>query len=84
MELYDSHGVNTLRKELNTMLAKEEVVWRQRSRVNWLKDGDQNTRFFMSVLVNEKAPIPSRDFGIMKIFGRLICSEVEQIAIGLL
>lgn len=54
MELYDSHGVNTLRKELNTMLAKEEVVWRQRSRVNWLKDGDQNTRSFHECAAQRK------------------------------
>ena len=31
---------------LNELLYREEMMWLQRSRVDWLKEGDRNTRFF--------------------------------------
>lgn len=38
-----------LRNELTTLLIKEERFWKQRAKVQWLKEGDQNTRFFHSM-----------------------------------
>lgn len=35
-----------LKKEINSLMDKEERMWRQRSRTLYLKDGDRNTRFF--------------------------------------
>lgn len=36
----------SLRRELDEILAQEELLWYQKSWVNWLKDGDRNTTFF--------------------------------------
>lgn len=44
----DHHQVVLLRNELSNLLLREEVMWSQRSRTTWLREGDRNTRFFHS------------------------------------
>ena len=38
--------INKLRKEVNELLDDEEVWWQQRSRTQWLGEGDRNTKYF--------------------------------------
>lgn len=37
---------NYLRGEVERLLISEEIRWRQKSRAQWLKEGDRNTKFF--------------------------------------
>lgn len=32
--------------EMNELLCREEMMWLQRSRISWLKEGDRNTKYF--------------------------------------
>ena len=38
--------IQGLKKEMNEMLVREEIMWSQRSRALWIKWGDRNTKFF--------------------------------------
>ena len=44
----DSSYIRFLEDEVNQLLDKEAQMWRQRSKVAWLRDGDCNTQFFHS------------------------------------
>ncbi|KAK4397093.1 putative mitochondrial protein [Sesamum angolense] len=37
---------NRIRGELEHLLAREEVFWKQRGKIHWLREGDRNTSFF--------------------------------------
>ncbi|RVW46854.1 Transposon TX1 uncharacterized 149 kDa protein [Vitis vinifera] len=50
------------RRELEDVLLKEEVQWRQKSRVKWIKEGDCNSKFFHRVATGESWRVEGIDW----------------------
>ncbi|XP_061350094.1 uncharacterized protein LOC133295304 [Gastrolobium bilobum] len=52
------HSLERLQKEiwqqLNTIYLREEITWYQRSRTDWIRFGDRNTKFFHSATVSRR------------------------------
>ena len=42
----DHSWVKILTAEIHVLMEKEEVMWYQRAKNDWLKFGDQNTKYF--------------------------------------
>ncbi|XP_042983163.1 uncharacterized protein LOC122312584 [Carya illinoinensis] len=42
----DADAINLARNDVQRWLERQEIMWRQRSRAVWLKEGDNNTRYF--------------------------------------
>ncbi|PWA48861.1 reverse transcriptase [Artemisia annua] len=43
-----------LRKQIKELLTHEELMWKQHSRIQWLREGDKNTRFFHTCASNRQ------------------------------
>jgi hypothetical protein len=50
----NNEAIVSTKAAINSLLLNEELHWRQRSRMTWLKAGDSNTKFFHSQVQQRK------------------------------
>jgi hypothetical protein len=41
-----SEETSAVKKDLEVLLEEEDLLWKQRAKTEWLRSGDQNTKFF--------------------------------------
>jgi hypothetical protein len=65
----------TVKEELNSLLEQEDLHWSQRAKENWLRYGDQNSKYFHACASqkNRRKHIVE----IMDMGGRLCCSKED-------
>lgn len=66
-----------LQADLTVILDRKHEFLRQRRRVNWLNDGDHNTKFFHQALRLKRA---RSSIGVLSIDGE-ICNDKARIAL---
>lgn len=50
-----NEDISAATKELHEALKTEEIFWRQKSRVLWLREGDRNSKFFHAATKQRRA-----------------------------
>ncbi|XVF46863.1 hypothetical protein PTKIN_Ptkin03bG0062400 [Pterospermum kingtungense] len=73
--LYDIKKEREIRRELQTIEEQEQIHWMQKSRVNWIVQGDRNTKFYHAVTKRRK--IRNRIYGVYS-QGRWLAEQKEM------
>lgn len=74
MELAEKQG--RVITQIEERRKQEEILWKQKSRVQWLKEGEKNTKFFHKVMLNHRQH--NRIFSIKDRQGNMILQQKEM------
>jgi hypothetical protein len=53
-EVGNNESISQLKHDIQVQLGKEDLWWRQRAKVNWLKYGDMNTQYFHACVQSQR------------------------------
>lgn len=71
---------NKLRADIDDLLLKEEIFWQQRERLNWLQNGDKNTKCFHAQASARKKMNTIKGLVDMHGFLKASQEEMEEVA----
>jgi len=65
--------------QLEERRKQEEILWRQKSRINWLREGERNTKFFHQAMIQHRQR--NRIFSIKNEAGEKVIEQdgIEQV-----
>ncbi|XP_043717635.1 uncharacterized protein LOC122665544 [Telopea speciosissima] len=85
--LYSQERESELQKLLDVQLQREEEMWRQKSRLDWIKGGDKNTSFFhvttlrrrhRNMILKLKAPSGEWSFSPTEV-SNILCNHFQDL-----
>lgn len=81
-EMANKGNVQGARAQIENLLGEEEIYWRQRARVDWMKWGDRNSKWFHQRATQRRKC--NRIEGLWDTDGRWVEDEegMEQIVVG--
>jgi hypothetical protein len=56
----DMREIRAVTNNMNELLYREEMMWMQKSRIDWLWEGDKNTIFFIARQCGEQGKIAKK------------------------
>eukprot|EP00253_Pinus_taeda_P033889 PITA_33889 len=67
--------------QLEERRKQEEILWRQKSRINWLREGERNTKFFLQAMIQNRQR--NQIFSIKNEAGERVIEqeEIEQVLV---
>lgn len=70
------------REEIENLMAKEEILWAQKARSDWIVQGDRNTKYFQTIVKQRRAR--NRILHLKSENGNLTdnIDEIEMILVG--
>lgn len=52
--IFDKAKIKAIEQALNLEMANEELFWKQKARISWLREGDRNIKFFHTTTVQRR------------------------------
>lgn len=73
----DDNHIRFIKSYINNLLMDEEIYWKQKSKADWLRQGDKNTKFFhakdssrkrKNKILDEEGKLTKEEYDVERMF----------------